>query len=147
MRSTTSSASAASGGDVERVRARARRVRRVVVERVEVVVDELDLGALDDPEPRPTKTSSISRRVAVSRCRRPTGARRVAGQRDVDAVARPGARVELAGLELGARAPSSSASSAWRAWLAALPTGAALARAAARRSPRRRFGSSALRPR
>ena len=37
-------------GDVERVGAVARRVRRAVVERVEVVVDGLDLGALDDGE-------------------------------------------------------------------------------------------------
>ena len=38
------------GEDVERVRARARGVRRVVVERVEVVEDGLDLGALLDRE-------------------------------------------------------------------------------------------------
>ena len=58
--------------------------------------------------------------MAVSRWRRPTGRGGLAGQRDVDAVGgQP--RVELGRLELRARS-SMSASSAWRAWLAARPT-------------------------
>ena len=67
------------------------------------------------------KTSSISRRVAVIRCRRPTGCGRAAGQRDVDARRRPAA-LELGGLELRPCAPRSAPSSARRASLAARPT-------------------------
>ena len=50
--------------------------------------------------------SSISRRVAVSRCRRPTGCGGRAGQRDVDDVGGE-PRVELGALELGAARPRS----------------------------------------
>ena len=87
-------------GDVEGVGVLARRVVRVVVERVEVVVD----GARPRG-PRRRRSPARGRRPrsragsAVIRCRRPTARRRVAGQRDVDAVlGQP--RVELAGVEL-----------------------------------------------
>ena len=51
----------------------------------------------------------------------PDGLRRLAGQRDVDAVGGE-AHVELRRLRARAARCSISASSAWRAWLAALPT-------------------------
>src|SRR4051812_47512643 len=88
------------GRDVERVGVVAARVRRVVVERVEVVVDEVDLGALDAGEPEPEEdVLDLAPRLGDEV---PAADRlgRLAGQRDVDAVPRE-AGVELLGLELG----------------------------------------------
>ena len=82
--------------DVERVGPRPRRVRRRVVERVEVVEDGLDLGALEDVEAEADEDVLDLAPGRVSRCRRPDRLRRVAGQRDVDAVGDE-PRVELGG--------------------------------------------------
>ena len=131
--------------DVERVGARPRRVRRVVVERVEVVVDRLDLGPLGDREAQADEdVLDLAARLG-EQVQPADGLRRVAGQRDVDAVGGQ-ARVELGGLQRRPARASTSASSAWRAWLAALPT---LPRSsgASSATPRSRLGSSALRPR
>ena len=76
-------------------------MRGVVVERVEVVEDRLDLGALHDPEPEPGEdvldlAARLGQQVVAA-----DGPDRRAGQRDVDAVGGE-ALLELAGLELGA---------------------------------------------
>ena len=60
-------------GEVEGVLRRPRRVLGRVVERGEVVVLVLDLGALETEKPSPTKMSSIRRRICETRCRWPTG--------------------------------------------------------------------------
>ena len=86
--------------------------------------------------------SSISRRIAVMTCSRPTGTAGRAGQRDVDGVARRAARRARA-RSSSARRASTAASSALRASLAARPTGAALLR---RELRRRRAAGSAARP-
>ena len=88
--------------DVERVRARARRVRRVVVERVEVVVDGLDLGALDDGEAEADEDVldlAPRRRSAGAGARPAAAARRAASRRRGRS---PAARSSSPRLELGA---------------------------------------------
>jgi len=69
--------------DVEGVRTAAGRVGLGVVEGVEVVVDVLDLGPVEDAEAEARKTSSISRQVLINKWWRADRLRRVAGQRDV----------------------------------------------------------------
>ena len=93
-------------GDVEGVRRLARRVLRVVVEGVEVVVDELDLGALGDREPEPEEDVLDLAPGGGDQVQAPGRQRRVAGQGDVDRVGGQ-ARVELAGLQGRRRAPRS----------------------------------------
>ena len=90
--------SSTSVGDVEGVRGLARRVVRVVVEGVEVVVDELDLGALGDREPEPEEDVLDLAPGCGDQVQAPGRQRRVAGQGDVDGVGGQ-ACVELAGLE------------------------------------------------
>ena len=68
--------------------------------------------------------SSSSRRVCVSRCRRPTGCGGSPGS--VTSTRSRRRRASSSAPSSSRRARSISASSAWRAWLAALPTGAAL---------------------
>ncbi len=86
--------------DVEGVRARPRRVGRAVVQRVEVVVDGLDLRALQDGEAEARGRCLRARAAcAVSRCRRPTGCGGAPGS--VTSIAVGGQpRVELAADEL-----------------------------------------------
>ena len=77
------------------------RVGRVVVERVEVVEDGLDLGALDHPEPEAGEdvldlAARLGQQVVAAH-----GPDRGARQRDVDAIGRE-ALLQLAGLELRA---------------------------------------------
>ena len=80
---------------------RARRVRRVVVERVEVVVDELDLGALVDLEAQAAEDVLDLAPRRRQQVQVPDRRGRVAGQRDVGAVAGE-PLAQLGGLELGA---------------------------------------------
>src|SRR3954454_9608570 len=83
------------GRDVERVGVVAARVRRVVVERVEVVVDEVDLGALHAREAEAQEdVLDLAPRLG-DEVQAADRLRRLAGQRDVDAVLRE------AGIELG----------------------------------------------
>jgi hypothetical protein len=86
-------------GDVEGVGAIARRVRGVVVEGVEVVVDGLDLGALDDGEAQANEDILELAPGGGQQMQAPDVLRRLAGQGDVDAVGGE-LDVELAGLEL-----------------------------------------------
>ena len=95
-------------------------------------------------KPRPTKTSSISRRVCGDQVQAPDRLRRVAGQRDVDAVGdQP--RVELGGVERASRGARSASSSARADLVGALADRAALL-GRQLPTPRSRLGSSALRP-
>src|SRR3954471_14906045 len=87
------------GRDVERVRVVAAWIRQVVVERVEVVVDEVDLGALDAREAE-AEEDVLDLAPGLGDEVEPTDRLwRLAGEGDVDAVAGE-AGVELAGLEL-----------------------------------------------
>ena len=87
---------------VERVRHQPRGMRRFEVERVEVVVDGLDLGSLGDVEPHPDE-HVLDLALGLGDQVEPPGRRqRVRRQRDVDAIALE-ALVELGGRErLGA---------------------------------------------
>ncbi len=135
-----------SSDDVEGVGARPRGVRRAVVERVEVVVDGLDLGPLHDGEAEPEEdVFEFAPGAAVSTCRRPTGCGGRAGQRHVDAVAR----------QLAARAPGAASRSRAVARAAPRARGGPRWRPCRRRprscggssaTPRSSCGSSALRP-
>jgi hypothetical protein len=131
-------------GDVERVRAQPRGVRRVVVERVEVVVDGLDLGPLHDVEAQAEEDVLDLAPHRGEQVQPADGLRRIAGQRHVDPVGGQ-ARVELGGLQRPL-ASSTSASSALRASLAARPT-VPRSSGGSWATPRSMFGSSALRPR
>src|SRR5205823_7399758 len=78
----------------------ARGVRRAVVQGVEVVVDGLDLGPLDDGEAEPEEDVLELAPGLGDEVQAADGLRRVAGERDVDAVGdQP--LLELGGLELG----------------------------------------------
>jgi hypothetical protein len=83
---------------VERVAARPRGVRRIVVERVEVVEDGLDLGPLDDVEAKPDEDVLDLAPRGRDQVQPPHGLRRIARQRDVDAVGDE-PRVQLRRLE------------------------------------------------
>ena len=128
-------------GDVERVALQPRRVLRRVVERVEVVVDELGLRALDDAEAEADEDvldlapGGGDQVVAADR------RDRAAGQRDVEHVGGQ-ARLELGALERLAGAPRSRrrARAAPR-WRRGRPRRAPPAAAA-----RRRAAGSAARP-
>ena len=74
-------------------------MRRVVVERVEVVVDEVDLGTLDAREPEAEEDVLDLAPGLGDEVQSADRLGRLAGERDVDPVAGE-ARVELAGLEL-----------------------------------------------
>jgi hypothetical protein len=87
------------GAHVERVRPLARGVRRRVVERVEVVEDVVDLGALLDVEAQAEEDVLDLAPHGREQVQPADGLGRRAGQRDVDAVGRE-ARVELGRLEL-----------------------------------------------
>src|SRR3954468_13835204 len=87
------------GRDVERVGVVAARVRRVVVEGVEVVVDEGDLGALDAREAEAQEDVLDLAPGLRDEVQAADGLGRLAGERDVDAVFRE-LRVELFGFEL-----------------------------------------------
>ena len=131
--------------DVEGVGAVARGVRDRVVERVEVVVDEVDLGALGDREAEAEEdvldlAAGRGEEVVAA-----DGLGRRAGQRDVDAVGDE-LRVELAGLERGRPLVDERLERLARLVGAAAHRPRA-APAAGSATPRRRFGSSALRPR
>jgi hypothetical protein len=82
------------GRDVERVGVVARGVRDVVVERVEVVVDELDLGALDAREAEAEEDVLDLAPGLGDEVQAADRLGRLAGERDVDAV-RGEAGVEL----------------------------------------------------
>ena len=87
-------------GHVEGVGAIARGVRRAVVERVEVVVDGVDLGAFEDGEAQADEDVLDLAPGRREQVQAPDGLRRLARQGDVDAVGGQ-ASVELARLELG----------------------------------------------
>src|SRR3954468_20235026 len=87
------------GRDVEGVGVVAARVRRVVVEGVEVVVDEVDLGALDAREAEAEEDVLDLAPRLRDEVQAADRLRRLARERDVDAVLRE-PRVELLGLEL-----------------------------------------------
>ena len=95
-------------------------------------------------KPRPRKTSSISRRVAVSRWWWPTGCGGAPGS--VTSTRSVSKRRSSSPASSIRPRSSMSDSSVWRAWLAALPVGP---RCSGGRSAivRRALGSSALRPR
>ena len=78
--------------DVEGVGARPRGVRRAVVERVEVVVDGLDLGTFHDREAEAEEDVFELALRGGEHVQAPDRLRRGAGQRHVDAVAPPAAR-------------------------------------------------------
>ncbi len=99
MRSTRS----VGAGDVEGVGARARRVRRAVVERVEVVVHGLDLRPLHHGEAEPEEDVFELAAHARQQVQAPDRLRRRAGQRHVDAIRLPAALELLAAELLGAR--------------------------------------------
>src|SRR5215211_2983245 len=89
------------GRDVERVGVVTRRVGDVVVERVEVVVDEIDLGPLDAREAEAEEdVLDLAPRLG-DEMQAADRLRRLARERDVDAVLGQ-AGVELRGLELAA---------------------------------------------
>ena len=87
-------------GEVEGVLRRPRGVLRRVVERGEVVVLVVDLGALDDRESEPDEDVLHLAPDLRDEVQAAAGLRRVAGERDVDAVLGEAA-VELGRLELG----------------------------------------------
>ncbi len=127
-------AAPAPSADVERVGARPRGMRRAVVERVEVVVHGLDLRPLHDGEAEPEEDVFELAPGLRQHVQAPDRLRRRARQRHVDAVGAQ-ALLELAAPSSSPARASISASSAWRAWLAALPT--------APRSCRRQLGDPA----
>ena len=88
-------------------RARARGVRGAVVERVEVVVDGLDLGPLDDREAEAEEDVLELAARGREHVQAPDRLRRRARQRDVDAVVRE-PLLELGARELRRRAPRSA---------------------------------------
>ena len=80
-----------------------RRMGRGVVERVEVVVDGLDLGTLQDGEAETDEDVLDLAQGGGDQVQAAHGLGRIAGQRDVDAVAGE-LRVQLAAAEGAARA-------------------------------------------
>ena len=94
-------------------------------------------------KPRPTKTSSISRQVCVSRCRRPTGCGGSPGS-----VTSTRSAIRRASSSAPSSSPARcaiSASSAWRASLAARPTWPRCSGGSSA-TPRSRFGQLGLAP-
>ena len=84
-------------GDIEGVGSRPRGVRRAVVERVEVVVDGLDLGAFHDGEAEAQEDVFELAPGRAQHVQAPERLRRRARQCDVDAI------LDELGVELGAR--------------------------------------------
>ena len=130
-------------GDVERVRPCARRMRRAVVERVEVVVDRLDLRALHHGEAEPKEdVFELAPRLpsAGAGGRSAAVARRAASRRR----GRPAAVAsQLRPAELRSPRASISASSAWLSLVGGLTDGSSFCGLELRR---RRAASAAARP-
>ena len=131
-------------GDVEGVRLRPRRVVRVVVERVEVVVGEVDLRALDDPVAEPDEDVLDLAPRGGEDVQVPGGVTGVPGS--VTSTTSAASCGSSSSASSSPARASIADCSAWRAWLAPLPTGPRSSGGSLPTS-RNRLGSSALRPR